>query len=240
VPFDQWFRFWFVALTLFVPALSVCAQSEFTDETPRLKLPNFDSLESGIVLRILDENTVLVRVGINTERYELLGVPEFYRTQKSEATIAIDALRRMMLNERVLIQTDPLGKHLKNSNRLAAFFYREPDRMQLNLELIRQGYMSYSSVGMSQHRETFEYYHDRAKELERGIWAKNVQDQSDGMESKPSTEPSMSADQQVYITLHGKKYHRNGCQHLSSSAKLASRDQIQKTHQPCKTCRPDG
>jgi endonuclease YncB( thermonuclease family) len=209
--------------------------------------PNRDELVFGEVTRILDENTVLIKIADKHERYDLLGIASFPVSQSAHAIRARDALARMLLHEQVAIHHEQLGKR-NAANRLVGYLYRQPDRTFVNLELIRQGYARYASSWVSVHTEVFEQYASRAESQERGIWGPDAPPSEP--EAEPEThelkEPSAPSvvtpvnQPTIYITQHGSKYHREGCPHLTDTTKPTTREKVKGTHGPCKTCKPDG
>ena len=246
-------------------ALLCCAIAAFAappaakpDQPPTLQRPDFTTLQQGQVTRILDEDTVLIRIGEKYQRYDLLGIAPLTTKESAAKAALADALSRIMLNETVLIQHDP-GAQTTHSNRLHAYFYRHPDHLPINLELIRQGYSRFSQARMSIHTKVFSHYESRARDLERGIWSTPPllpsespnqepnpnQDPDPDSDAAPETNPPVSPDTEpaipdrVFVTKYGTKYHREGCTHLTPSARSVQRDEIDTTHKPCKTCKPD-
>lgn len=225
-------------------------------QPPRLAHPNFSTLQTGTVTRVLDENTVLIDIDGSTARYHLLGVAALPSRDKAHAALALDALSRMALGETVAIQHDPLGER-NAANRLAAYIYRAPDHLPINLELVRQGYTRHSSAWMSIHNQPFLHHQSRAQELQRGIWNPdepilNLANQNHEPQTNPSpeTSPADPTDPEpathhthnpgttFYITEHGTRYHLENCPHLTDSTRPTTYNQIKDSHQPCKTCRP--
>lgn len=219
-----------------------------SDAPPTLELPDFHTLQQGTVTRILDENTLLISVEGRTLRYDMLGIASIPTRDKANIALAREALNRMMLGETVAIEHDPRGER-NAANRLAAYFYRLPDHLPINLELVREGYTRHSPAGMSTHRSVFSYYESKAKELERGIWApSNAQftpPQPQAEPDQPTTSepnqssPATTTNSTVYITAYGSRYHRKDCPHLTDTARPTTRDKVKNTHKPCKTCKPD-
>jgi len=180
------------------------------------------------------------------------GIAAIPSRDKAHAALAIDALSRMVLGEIVAIQHDPLGER-NAANRLAAYIYRTPDHLPINLELVRQGYTRHSSAWMSIHNQPFLHHQSRAQELQRGIWNPeapplNIATQSpepqtetspkESDESRPVTRHTHSPGTTFYITEHGTRYHLENCPHLTDSTRPTTYNDIKDTHQPCKTCRP--
>ncbi len=224
--------------------LSAHASAGRDDTTvPEFQHPDYDTLGVGVVTRILDENTVLVRINRKYERYDLLGVTAFTVPKSAYAQVATDFLKRSLLHEQVRVQFDTNAKR-NHDGRFAVFLYRSPDHLFVNLELVRQGLVRADRTQLDLHRKDFDYHSKRAEERQVGLW-----DSSPHPTSNPDANPKelqepappneLIRPQTVYITEHGKKYHREGCSHLTDSARSTSREQILATHAPCKTCRPD-
>jgi endonuclease YncB( thermonuclease family) len=211
------------------------------DHPPLPRYPDEAQLIHGRVVRVLDENTLLIRIGDKNERYDLLGVASFRRSESQNAKLVIVALSRLVLHEQVAIHHDPNGKR-DASNRLTGFLYRQPDRSLVNLELVRQGYTRHDPTWMSIHEDIFAHFAAKSEALERGIWGEQVEvaktDETELPEKSPA-DPVPVPQRQIFVTKHGKKYHREECPHLTDSAKPTTRDQVQDSHEPCKTCKPD-
>ena len=220
------------------------AQPSADDTTvPEFHHPEYDTLAIGVVTRILDENTVLVRINRKYERYDLLGVAPFPDSASVDSQHAIGFLKRSLLHEHVRVQFDT-NPQRNREGRLAVFLYRSPDHLFVNLELVRQGLVHADHTQLDRHRDIFNYHAKRAAERQVGLWDPDPQPQlkpgsnPNGRE-EPAPTPELIRPNMVYITEHGKKYHREGCTHLTDSARSTSREQIRSTHDPCKTCRPD-
>lgn len=239
-------------IALFTMAImSICAMlalAPAADDKEQPPIPNAPDpalLIHGEVTRVLDENTVLIRIGDKHERYDLLGVSAFNRTDTVNARIAIDALSRFVLNEQVAILHDPLGDR-NTANKLVGFLYRQPDQTMVNLELVRQGYTRHSSSRMSLHKDVFSHYAKRAETLRRGVWGSatptsdpNEPSLRDDPQPQPETTKSTAPADRIFVTKHGRKYHRQECPHLTDTATPTTRQKIKTTHEPCKTCKPD-
>ena len=217
------------------------------EHPPELKLPDFSTLIQGQVTRVLDENTVLIRVNGRTVRYDLLGVATIPTRDKQNAALAVDALSRMALGESVFIEHDPQGER-NAGNRFAGHLYRTPDHLPINLELVRQGYTRHSPAGMSIHHEVFVAYQSRAQSLERGIWDTDrptlplpeIEPEPEPEPTSPRpTKTTRSNGNTIYITAYGTRYHRKDYPHLTDSARPATRQEVKDSHKPCKTCKPD-
>lgn len=234
-----------MAIVSFCALLAIAPLPDDNDKPPVPHAPDPALLIHGEVTRVLDENTVLIRIGDKHERYDLLGVSALTRAESVNARIAIDALSRLVLNEQVAIHHDPLGKR-NASNKLVGYLYRQPDQTLVNLELVRQGYTRHSSSWMSLHKDVFSHYTNRAETLQRGIWGTasptsdpNEPALQDEPQPRPETPQTTHPADRVFVTKHGRKYHRQECPHLTDTATPTTRQKIHTTHEPCKTCKPD-
>jgi micrococcal nuclease len=252
----------FLVLTLSALALAPLKSPSRTPSTlPLVEAPDPSALESGEVVRIIDGDTLLIKVADRTRRYQLLGsdAPEFNPKDRNPDLLGVRARRfieQLLLNEQVYIQPDPHSSRDK-ANRLTAYLFRAPDMLFVNLELVRQGYAKSSTRNQSLYLDAFAAYETRSKELERGIWNPNPTAIPSGEpevipeESIDQSPPPSSVDQDnaidgpnteqssVYITKYGKKYHTKDCPHLTESQREIERDDLADTYKPCKTCKPD-
>lgn len=238
-----------LALTAIALAVSLAvAQPSSATPEPQLKLPDLTNLPSGRVTRILDENTLLIEIDGKITRYDLLGVSGALQV-KHQRELCADALKRLLLEEEIVIQHDPRGEYTP-ANRRAGYIFRAKDALCVNLEIIRNGYARHTDAGMSVHLDAFAHAQRRAESLKLGIWDPNANIIT--LDDEPDTQPAQTKPQpapapatlttptnSIYITPHGKKYHRKDCPHLTDAAKPTTRETIKDSHQPCKTCEPD-
>lgn len=215
-------------------------------EQPAFTPPDYATLQSGIVTRVLDQNSLLIEINKTQTRIDLLGVSGSPKpSPNTPLSPATQALSQLTLGETVLIQYDPSGE-LNHANKRVAYLYRVPDHLFINLELVRQGHARHANASMTIHTSLFEHYQRRAQQLERGIWNPNAlvpntpQLTIEAEPVSPSQSPSNpKPDSTVYITTHGTKYHLHDCPHLTDSARPTTREEVTSTHEPCKTCKPD-
>lgn len=236
---------------------------------PTINLPAQSDLIIGEVIRILDADTLLIKINNKTRRYQLLGAdaPEFDPKDHTPDHRAVNARRfieQLLLNESVYIQHEPTSER-DSSNRLIAYLFRAPDMLFVNLELVRQGYAKHNHRNATLYTDAFTFYESKAKELNRGIWNPNPEplnfidestpieesdpDESDAPsddsdESKQQTTPDSKSqtpnhDQQIYITKYGKRYHLKDCPHLTDTTHPTTRQEADETLEPCKTCKPN-
>jgi len=227
-----------------IPSTHAQPADQSPPTAPQLIAPDYASLQTGIVTRVLDQNTLLVDLDDKPTRIDLLGVSGTTKPQNpDQIRLAIETLSRIALGETVLIQNDPSGE-LNRANKRVAYLFRAPDHLFINLELVRQGHTRYTSNAMTIHTALFEHYEQRAQQLQRGIWGPDlptpliVAPEQDTDTPTDTHQPAQRNDT-VYITAHGSKYHRKDCPHLTDTTRTTTRDKVESTHQPCKTCKPD-
>jgi micrococcal nuclease len=127
------------------------------------------------VLRVVDGDTIRVRVGGHTERVRYIGVdtPESlkpgtpvqcYAKRASAANAALVAGRSVRLVADVE-QRDRYG-------RLLAYVYREPDGAFVNAQLVRDGYARPLTIAPNvAHAREFAGLARNARRARRGLWA---------------------------------------------------------------------
>ncbi len=234
------------------------------DTLPVLELPDRSELVLGVVVRVIDGDTILVKIGEKTRRYQLLGAdaPELSPRDRAPDPHSINARRfieQLLLDETVYIQHDP-SVDRDGLNRVWGYLFRAPDMLLVNLELVRQGYARHDPRHGALYSKSFAFYGARAERLGKGIWDPQGEplvwstpsdepakisgepfDQSlDKPEGKPGANPGVSPSSLVvYITKFGSKYHAKDCPHLTDTQSPATREEVKETHAPCKTCKPD-
>lgn len=263
------------AVSLFSLLSAIGVQPVDTDQSqnpdqpalPTIIVPDSSSLIEGKVVRIIDADSVLIRVQGTTKRYQLIGVdaPQYDPSDRTPQHFALESRRfidQLLLFEKVFIQFDPVSDR-DPANRLSVYVFRAPDITLVNIELVRQGYAKHDPRFGSLYLDSFEYYHNHAKQISRGIWDPNAPvyelepyptESTTSSPSQPTptttTTPApivtplstSTADSSntVYITKSGKSYHKEGCQYLSASSSATTRDKVKSTHKPCKVCKPEG
>jgi len=227
---------------------------------PTYTIPDQADLVLAKVVRIIDADTIIVKIEDKTRRYQLLGVDasEIYskgRTPDPQALIARRFIEQLILGESVYLQHDPSFDR-DSASRLAAYIFRAPDMLLVNLELIRQGYAKYNHRTPTLYNDAFDYYQSKAIELNRGIWNPHPETRPEQSFQDQATEPAAIPSDQtpppddrvqsvpdnatpIYITKFGKKYHTKDCPHLTESQHQVNRDDLDESYQPCKTCKPD-
>jgi endonuclease YncB( thermonuclease family) len=83
---------------------------------------------------------------------------------------AIYFVRNLMVNEYVWIQRDPNLPWKDEEGHLVAYLYRVPDKLPLNLEIVRQGHgLAVRHYGFTQ-QQVFSQYEQKAQADRKGIW----------------------------------------------------------------------
>ncbi len=182
----------------------------------------------GIVDRVIDGDTVLVRIGDRVETVRYIGVdtPEtVHPTRGIEPYgLAASAFNRILVEGRqVRIELDVEARD--RYGRLLAYIYT--DSLFVNAELIRQGYAQIMTVPPNvRHVEEFVLLQREARAAEVGLWGIETEAQDAPFLVQVAGNPSVSTfvdrsdnDESaiVYITSTGTKYHQAGCQHLRHS-----------------------
>ena len=133
------------------------------------------------------------------------------------------------------------------------YLFRAPDRLFVNLELVRQGYARVDDEEPLKYAEYLAYYQAAARKYRRGNWGplpaayrrtpieRNVKTPSklhaEAAKAEPAVEPADGVV--VYVTKSGEVYHRAGCYHLRNAGETLSLDKAkQRKLRPCRHCKP--
>lgn len=123
-----------------------------------------------------------------------------------------------------------------------ALLFRVPDGLFINVELVRLGYARARSGIEGDDGKLLRFYEQRARQAKKGIWAAAAKLAEDRKPAERKKDDSGSASGEdtniVYVTAHGKKYHRKDCQYLTDTAKAISLAEARKTLEPCSRCKP--
>jgi micrococcal nuclease len=193
-------RAWFILAFFAMAAMGLTQQT-----------PNFDTLQSAKVSRIIDGDTVVLLLDGKKIKCRLIGIdtPETKHPQKPVEAYGKEASAftfNLLKGETVWIETEPSNKQDKYG-RLLAYLYRAPDGLFVNLEIVRQGYGHAYTRYPFKYMEEFRHYERRAREVGKGLWGSQSTTPASSIKSDQKT----TADQTVgvYITRTGKKYHMN-------------------------------
>jgi len=218
------------------------------------KYPVKDLKEQSVykVSRVVDGDTADIVIDNKYEvRVRLIGVdtPETVHPQKQVEAYGKEAsnfLTNLLKGEEVYLEYENNAKpEYDIYGRLLAYFYRAPDGLFVNLEIIRQGYGHAYTKYPFKYMELFRAYEKRASENEKGLWAQGVAQKKDTA-IPPAQPPAVkeepkSADENVtvYITKTGRKYHRGDCEWLyASRIAITLKEAKERNYEPCKVCKP--
>ncbi len=254
---------------------SLCrAQAEqVQNPMPELTLPDPDDLLPAVLHNVIDGDSVELFVQGRIVRYELVGAdaPDIVKDTETPLFGSIEArdfISSLLVGEQLAVLPDS-RKPTDALGRSRGYLYRMPDKLFVNLELVRTGHAKHTRDPSGFNNAVFRWAQDRARDASKGVWAPRPEppkppkpepketQQETQQEPEPTTKPnpkqtqpetpsskpepanSLSAPDIVYVTESGSKYHTKDCRHTSDSSIAKKRSEVEKTHQPCKVCEPD-
>jgi micrococcal nuclease len=128
------------------------------------------------VERVVDGDTVVVRLGSRDERVRYIGMdtPESVKPGtpvQCYAEAASRENRRLVAGRRVRLVEDADSRD--RYGRLLAYVYREPDGLFVNAELVRRGYARLLTIPPNvAHEAEFRRLERRARAAGRGLWSR--------------------------------------------------------------------
>lgn len=157
---------------------------------------------------------------------------------------AREFLERLIGGETVYVTRAP-GDHEHDAGIPApALVYRAPEGLLVNLELVRQGYARAVDPAPFAAVELLRTYERQARRVGKGIWSSG---DAAAAPAEPTVPPPPAASQPaapsdptlVYVTPHGKKFHRADCQYLRGKGRGITLAEAQaKGYTPCARCWP--
>lgn len=158
--------------------------SHFINKSPIKTGDNatFDNLSKYKVAKVHDGDTIDIMIGARKETVRLIGVdtPEVNDPRKVVQCFGKEAsikTQELLSEKEVYLEYDPVVGERDKYNRLLAYVYL-PDKSNLNLVLIEQGYAheyTYASQPYK-YRDEFKNAQVDAKENKRGLWASSTCD----------------------------------------------------------------
>lgn len=214
---------------------------------------DFAAMPSCEVLNVKDGDTVVLLLNGQETTVRLVGVntPETVHPAKPVEAYGHEAsrfLKNLLKGEEVYFEPDSTGTRLDRYGRTLGYLYRAPDGLFVNLEIVRQGYGHAYTEYPFQYAELFREHERHAREVGKGLWAeaevlplRTVTGRLSGRASAsvapiPSAAVGENAEETVYVTRTGTKYHRAGCRHLAKSAIPMPLGEAKLRYEPCKTC----
>ncbi len=223
---------------------TVAAQELPADRLPQVPAEDFAGQTACPVVKVLAGNEVVVQRDGQPVTVRLIGayVPQTDPAAEQARTFTA----RLLEGESVYLESEPDWPQPDSTGRIWAYVYRAPDGLLVNLELVRQGYARVSAGGPFRHQSLMEAYERLARQNHKGLWSRP------GAESRPSSDSTGPAAGRssgprepptgeivVYVTQHGRKYHRKDCQYVKSGAKAISlKEAKQQGLEPCSKCKP--
>lgn len=220
------------------------------EEPPSPAALDLSNMPAATILAVDHSDVLTVRQGsINMQvRLANLSVPSD-NPQAQQA--ARDFLRNLLAGEKVwMIQTTAAP----NPQAVRWYVYRWPDKLFVNLELVRQGYadMAPEPSGPAVTAKVLVYWRDQAKQSGKGIWGKG--EAKPAVARAPASRPQQAksagagpaagdasvtdAATIVYVSASGKKYHRANCGTLRKGGNPVPLDEARKSREACRTCNP--
>ena len=268
----QWFLRYLILSLLTLPViLSTCARQKTTPAvtTPvRASNPEVQSPvgrpQRYVVSRVIDGDTIVLHIDNKEVKVRLIGVdtPETVHPQKPVEAYGKEAsifLSNLLKGEKVYLEYEKGTQETDKYGRLLAYLYRVPDKLFINLEIIRQGYGHAYTKYPFKYMDLFRDTERQARESAKGLWAPDAGQKPSAIpESKLSEvkcvdakrHPDVSGDDSgkqkqeepveitVYVTRTGSKYHRVGCRYLAKSCIPMSLKEAKARYGPCSVCNP--
>lgn len=227
---------WPLAITAsLMLALLVHAQ----DAAPPLPSYNFEHDRAYAVVQVDARCSVSLRVDTQERSVVLAGLSI---PQSDHACAQLrQFLECLLIGEAVYIRPDlPTSIPQSGIPNPPACLFREPDGLFVNLEAVRQGYAKVCEKPTCEHLDLLRHYQQRARKVKKGIWAPpSVPGEARAARAAPAQPVPNAAEITVYVTKTGKKYHREGCQHLRKSARaITLKEALEKGYEPCSRCKP--
>lgn len=193
------------------------------------------------VLRVIDGDTIEVRIGGRVEEVRLIGVdtPETVHPNRPVEAFGKEAsqfTRNLVDGKLVILRDERGGQDRDKYGRLLRYVYLE-DGTFVNAEIIKQGYgHAYVAFPFS-HMEEFRTYERQAREKGLGLWGSTETKAEPGQARAPT-------EGQLVGSSQSNKYHRHDCvwaQKISAAnlVTFKSPEAAQsRGYAPCKVCNP--
>jgi micrococcal nuclease len=134
--------------------------------------PAFAGAFEGMVVRVVDGDTIHVRLGDRVEKVRYIGVntPEVHHPRKGEEPGGREAMavnRTLVDGRRVRLETDVQARD--RYGRLLAYVW--VGEVMINAELVRRGYAQVMTIPPNvRHQALFVKLQRAARDAERGLW----------------------------------------------------------------------
>ncbi|WP_322816772.1 thermonuclease family protein [Chloroflexus sp.] len=168
------FTIFLIQIIFFISGCSRLAPTEQVSLTDYPPLP--DNLTHAQVVRVVDGDTIIVRIGWDEERVRLIGIntPESVDPRRPVECFGKEAAsnaRKLVDRQTVFLEDDPSQDSRDRFGRLLRYVWLEDGRM-VNLEQIRQGYAyEYTYNVPYRYQAIFRAAETEARNAQRGLWA---------------------------------------------------------------------
>ncbi len=217
-------------------------------EPPEIPVPDLAGRPTHAVVRVPTGCTVVIRTDQGEETLRLIGV--YVAPEGEEAASAAAFAARLLVGERVYALPEPGWPERDLQGRRWAYVYRAPDRLNVNVELIRQGYARVAAADVFAQQELYRAYERHARRAGKGVWAPRGGEERVVATRPATTRPALDAGPQrrtagdntlVYVTEHGTRYHTRDCRFVrEKGAAITLREARERGLKPCSRCRPPG
>lgn len=206
------------------------------DAPPPLPRLDLEHTPSYPIAGVTDDCLITVRIDGVARDVRLAGisVPNDARARKRLRGF----LESLLKAEVVAVQYEPAADDELPESPLAHLF-RAPEGLFVNLEVVRQGQARVRAKPAGRHQELLRHYERRARQAAKGIWAPRPKPERGRKSRAAMSQPAEIGDEiVVYVTKSGTKYHREGCQYLTKSARAIPLKEAVKRYEPCSRCKP--
>lgn len=195
------------------------------------------------VQKVIDGDTAVILYDGAPTTVRLIGVdtPETMHPTKPIEAFGKEAsafTRNLLLGESVYLRFD--DQRTDKYDRLLAYFYRAPDGLFVNLEIVRQGYGHAYTRFPFKYMQLFQHYERQARDAGKGLWDGTTASRPTlaSKQQQPDRKEAVNDEMEVYTTISGTKYHLKDCRHLRRSQKAISLKDARKRYAPCSVCKP--
>ena len=194
--------------------------------------------------RVIDGDTIEVYYNGKIEKVRLIGVdtPETVHPNKPVEYFGKEAsnfTRELAQGKYVTLEFDLQQRD--KYNRLLAYVYLD-DGTLLNKKIIEEGYGHAYTRYPFKYLDEFQDAEIKARRVSKGLWsATSNMTREEVKQVKQNKTPTSDnvADQIVYVTNTGSKYHRSTCRYLrKSKIPMKLKAAAGAGYTPCKVCKP--
>jgi endonuclease YncB( thermonuclease family) len=213
---------------LLLPGLLAQVQPGGATIPPSVPTRDLSKLDAWRVRSIKDGESLLVERDGKTRSVRLLGI----QVAAPEADLVEAALDSLLRAEHVYLDFQDGSA----TRRDAAYVFRAPDGLLVNLELVRQGLATVAPQPKFALLAVFQEYEKHARENGRGLWRPvgPPATADDGGADRPA-----SAVSTVYVTAGGKRYHASTCSFAKNAIPITLADARNKGYDACSRCQKE-